>query len=123
MRWVLTAVALMACSACKAGDAVEVAVPPPPGHISCREVTLTATPVSVSLAQGDTVRGRVMALPDISACGPVPITTFRWTSSDTRVATVDDQGLITAQNSGTAAIIVSRVEDLSIKVGMSIIVH
>jgi len=115
MRRILIAIALVACVACKAADAVAK-----PTQVDCTlGPPVTVTPANASLAQGDTLRAQATAW----SCGPVLNPNFRWASSDTSVATVDVAGLVLARTSGRASIIVYRVEEPLFKGALALTVH
>jgi alpha-tubulin suppressor-like RCC1 family protein len=79
------------------GDSTAPPPPPPPAVAS-----VAVTPAARALVPGDTVR--LTATPKDAQGAALADRTVTWNSSDEAVATVDDEGLVTAQAEGTATI-------------------
>ncbi len=97
----------------------ERAATDPTFEVGCALIGPHVNPSSATLHPGDTLRVSAME----TACDGTISAVFRWTTSDTSVATVGpSDGLVRARGRGTATIIASDVRDLSIKGAMALTV-
>ncbi|HTE45842.1 MAG TPA: Ig-like domain-containing protein [Gemmatimonadaceae bacterium] len=81
---------------------------------TCISLGPTVSPNFATLSPGDTLRPTVAA-----PCGFPATAPFRWSTSDSKIASVDSvTGLVTAQAQGSATIVAALVADRTIKGAM-----
>jgi len=102
---VLAATSLTAC-----GDKVDV-VGPPSQTVGTNVISVTVSPSNVPMNVGD----KVTLAASVNAEAGVTNRTVTWSSSNTTVADVDANGVVTAKAVGTASIVASAVANTAIK--------